>query len=121
MDEPIFPSEDTHISRRFLAHWIDGVVVTLIFVVLLALFLALESAGGLLAAVLATLFAFVALGGHLRWFVRQESRDGFTVGKRAFGIRVVTAELGVPTRVSCGGAAFPWWSTTPTSSRSSGS
>ncbi len=104
-DRPVFPAEATHVSgRRFLAHLLDGVLVMVIFVAALVPILILEAVtgDGVLAAVITGVFAALAIlwlfVGHLAWFVWQESKDGFTLGKRTAGIRVVTADGSVPSR-----------------------
>ncbi len=96
-DGPVFPAEATHVSgRRFLAHLFDSVLVTVIFVAALVPVLILDAVvgDGVLSTVITGVFAVLAvlwlLAGHLAWFVWQESKDGFTIGKRAAGIRVVT-------------------------------
>ena len=107
-DSPVFGEEATHISgRRFLAHAIDGVMVVVIAIGIAVPALIIESAAGegtagSVATALSTAL-LVAAGrwlflGHLAWYVRQEGKDGFTLGKRATGIRVATADGGIPSR-----------------------
>lgn len=96
-----FPVEATRVSgRRLIAHVIDLVLVGLVFMGVIAVGLVLGAVGGTVGGVvnivlLVAGFAWL-IAGHLAWFVRQERRAGQTVGKRATGIRVVTADGRVP-------------------------
>jgi uncharacterized RDD family membrane protein YckC len=89
--DPAFSVQRTRVSgRRFLAHLIDGVVMTaLLIVTLIPALLVAE-------AVVLAVFAFWLLPGHVLYYVLLQRRHGRTPGKRATGLRVVDAAGNVP-------------------------
>jgi uncharacterized RDD family membrane protein YckC len=89
--EPVFPQEATRVSgRRFIAHLADGVVATLLFVVL-AIPAAVVS-----DAMLAIVLALYLTVGQVAYFVLLQRGSGRTPGKRLVRIRVVDASGATP-------------------------
>jgi uncharacterized RDD family membrane protein YckC len=89
--EPAFPSDATRVSvRRFIAHLADGVLATLLFVVL-AIPAAIVS-----DVVLAIVIALYFTVGQVVYFVLLQRDSGRTPGKRLVGIRVVDASGATP-------------------------
>jgi uncharacterized RDD family membrane protein YckC len=96
MVQPAFAREMTRVSgRRYWAHFVDGVLLTVILVLLLIPAAATNS-GGLIVAVIVSWFTV----GHVAYFVLLARRDGRTPGKRVAGLRVVTADGNVPTQAA---------------------
>jgi uncharacterized RDD family membrane protein YckC len=88
-----FTAEATHVSgRRLLAHVVDNVVYTVIFIA--ALIPAAIISDVLLVIVL---IAGVTVG-QVAYFVLTQRGDGRSPGKRAAGIRVVDPRGGVPSQ-----------------------
>ena len=78
-------------GRRLIAHFVDGVIYTLIFVVLLLL-------AGATSDLLLTIVIVLGLTVlHVAYFVVLQRRDGRSPGKRVVGLRVVDAAGQVPT------------------------
>ena len=78
----MFPQEATRVSgRRFVAHLVDGVLITLIFVVLIIPGAILFD---LLLAIELVLFLTV---GQIAYYVLTQRRTGRSPGKRLVGIR----------------------------------
>jgi uncharacterized RDD family membrane protein YckC len=89
--QPSFPPEATRVSfRRFVAHLADGVVATLIFVVI-AIPAAIVS--DVLLAIVLVLFITV---GQVAYFVLTQRGSGKSPGKHLVGIRVVDAGGATP-------------------------
>lgn len=87
-----FKASATWVSgRRLIAHWIDSLLLTVIFVVLFVI-ASLTSSGA--AAAIAIGLAFLS---QLPYFVLTERRDGRSPGKRMMGIRVVDSHGNTPT------------------------
>jgi uncharacterized RDD family membrane protein YckC len=98
------PAEATHVSgRRFVAHIVDGVVGLVVIVA--ASFvggIALGVIGGDVGSAVAVLvlvagIAFALVG----YYVVTQRRNGKTIGKALCGIRVITADGGVPSTGAC--------------------
>ncbi len=88
---PPFPPEATHVSgRRLLAHFVDGIVFTLLMVVV---FVPAAIISDVLLAVVLLLGLTV---GHIAYFVVTQRRDGRSPGTRLAGIRVVDERGDVP-------------------------
>ena len=89
--EPSFPAEETRVSfRRYVAHLADGVIATLMFLVV-AIPAAIVS-----DVLLAIAFVLYITVGQVAYFVLLQKRDGKSPGKRMVGIRVVDAGGAVP-------------------------
>jgi uncharacterized RDD family membrane protein YckC len=75
------------VGRRFLAHFLDGIVLAVIeSIIILLLTLALGNTQKIaIGGTLAALIAFV-------YFVAMEATRGATLGKMALGIRVVKVD-----------------------------
>jgi uncharacterized RDD family membrane protein YckC len=96
MSDLVFDQEATRVSgRRFWAHFVDGVLLTIILVVLLIPATATGS-NTLTALVLVAWFTVV----QVAYYVLLARKDGRTPGKRLAGIRVVTADGKVPTQAA---------------------
>jgi uncharacterized RDD family membrane protein YckC len=96
MSDLVFDQEATRVSgRRFWAHFVDGVLLTIILVVLLIPATAVSS-NALTALVLVAWFTVV----HVAYYALLARKDGRTPGKRVAGIRVVTADGKVPTQAA---------------------
>jgi uncharacterized RDD family membrane protein YckC len=88
---PTFRSDATHVSgRRYLAHLVDGVVLTVILIVVLIP--AALIADVLIVVVLVLWFTV----GHVAYFVLTQRRHGQSPGKRFNGLRVVDARGSTP-------------------------
>ena len=87
---------DTHVSaRRYVAHFVDGTIFTVLFLVAILLVGSLpnSTAGDVL------LWATLVLGftvGQVAYYVLTQRRHGRTPGKRLAGIRVVDRHGNVP-------------------------
>jgi uncharacterized RDD family membrane protein YckC len=97
MIETAAPSRDlTRVSgRRYVAHFVDGVLFTIMFLLAIVVVGLLPS--GTLGDVL--LWATLVLGftvGQVAYYVLTQRRDGQTPGKRLVGIRVVDERGAVP-------------------------
>jgi uncharacterized RDD family membrane protein YckC len=89
--EPTFPPEATRVSvRRYIAHFADGVLVTLLFIVL-AVPAAIVS-----DAALAIVFVLWLTVGQVVYFVLVQRGSGRSPGKRLVGLRVVDARGETP-------------------------
>jgi hypothetical protein len=61
-DRPLFRAEATHVSgRRLIAHWIDGVLVGLVFAAVLVVGLLLQSVGNAASGVIHTAVTVLTL------------------------------------------------------------
>lgn len=86
-----FDLTQTRVSgRRYAAHLIDGIVLTLVAIV------PLVAAAAISNAAIAVTFAFFLIPGPVLYYVLTERRSGRSPGKYAVGIRVVTASGEVP-------------------------
>jgi uncharacterized RDD family membrane protein YckC len=88
---------DTHVSgRRYVAHFLDGTLFAVLFVVVLLL------AGGVLPdgdasdAIFAAVMVLGFTVGQVAYYVLTQRRHGRTPGKRLAGIRVVDRHGEVP-------------------------
>ena len=106
-----FESSRTHVSvRRYLAHFIDGLLYT---VALIALILVAALVGGdLIGGTVGTVIyvAAIVLGltvGHAWFLVILHGSSGRSPGKRAAGIRVVDAQGNVPSRAAMWKRSIP--------------
>jgi uncharacterized RDD family membrane protein YckC len=96
MRRPVFGQEATRVSgRRFWAHVVDGVLLTVVLVLVLAPVAATNSS---VLTVLVFLAWFTV--GHVAYFVLLARNDGRTPGKRVLGIRIVTGDGGVPSQAA---------------------
>jgi uncharacterized RDD family membrane protein YckC len=83
---PAFPPEATRVSfRRFIAHLADGVVLTLLFIVVAI------PAGIISDVLLGIVFLVYFTVGQVVYFVLVQRGSGKSPGKRVVGIRVVDA------------------------------
>jgi len=88
---PVFAEEATRVSaRRYIAHLADGVVATLLFLVV-AIPAAIVS-----DALLGIVFLLFITVGQVAYFVLFQRGSGKSPGKRLVGIRVVDAAGAVP-------------------------
>jgi uncharacterized RDD family membrane protein YckC len=97
---PAVSEEATRVSgRRFVAHFVDGLlysVVALVAVIaLIALVAALGESTAVMVAYVAGLVAILTVG-HVWFLVLLHKGDGQSPGKRVAGIKVVDAEGRVP-------------------------
>src|SRR5689334_261873 len=89
-DAPVFPEEATRVSgRRFLAHFVDGVLLSLSIFLLIPFGLISDA----LFAISILLWLTV---GHVAYFVLTQRGDGQSPGKQMAGIKVVDASGAVP-------------------------
>jgi uncharacterized RDD family membrane protein YckC len=89
---PVFSAERTRVSgRRFVAHLVDGLLYTVVFVVLIL------AAGATNDVILVVTFVLGLTVLHVAYFVVLQRRNGRTPGKALVGIRVVDASGQVPT------------------------
>jgi uncharacterized RDD family membrane protein YckC len=90
---PPFTPEQTHVSvRRFLAHLVDGIVYTVLWIIAL-----------IPAAIISDILLVVVLVGgltvgHVAYFVLTQRGDGRSPGKGMMGIRVVDEHGAVPSQ-----------------------
>lgn len=90
--EPTFPQDATRVSgRRLIAHYVDGILMTLVFVVLI-IPAALWS-----DVLLAIEFVLLFTVGQVAYYVLVHRGTGRSPGKRLVGIRVVDAHNRPPT------------------------
>jgi len=95
------PPEATRVSGwRFVAHFTDGVLFAVMFVIVVLLAGVVLGAlpEGVVADVLMGVVIFGGLtAGQVAYYVLTQRRTGQSPGKRLAGIRVVDASGGVPT------------------------
>ena len=87
---------DTRVSgRRYVAHFVDGVLFAILFLIAILLVGALpdSTAGDVLLG--ATLVLGLTVG-QVAYYVLTQRRNGHTPGKRLVGIRVVDRHGAVP-------------------------
>jgi uncharacterized RDD family membrane protein YckC len=88
---PAFPPQATRVSgRRYVAHFVDGILYTILFLVLLLTVGQISDAMFVATAVLGLTVL------HVAYFVVTERRKGRSPGKALVGIRVVDAAGAVP-------------------------
>jgi uncharacterized RDD family membrane protein YckC len=88
--------EVTRVSgRRFVAHFVDGVLFSVLFVIAILLVPILPS-GTVADVVLGVVLVGGLTIGHVAYFVLLQKRRGRTPGKRLVGIRVVDAAGATP-------------------------
>jgi uncharacterized RDD family membrane protein YckC len=88
---PVFSASRTRVSgRRFVAHLVDGVLYTILFVLLILV------AGATNDVILALALVLGLTVLHVGYFVVLHRRTGRTPGKALVRIRVVDATGGVP-------------------------
>ena len=88
--------EATRVSgRRFVAHLVDGVLFSVLFVIALLVVAALPSGTAGDVALWVVLVGGLTVG-HVAYFVMQQKRGGRTLGKVLVGIRVVDADGATP-------------------------
>jgi uncharacterized RDD family membrane protein YckC len=75
-------------GRRFVAHFVDGILFAIAFVVVVLVF-ALLPEGPVVDALLIAVLALGLTVGHIWFLVLLHQRDGRSPGKRLVGIRVV--------------------------------
>jgi uncharacterized RDD family membrane protein YckC len=87
---PVSP-EATHVSgRRYLAHALDGVLITIALVVLIV------PAAIFSNTILAIVIVLWLVFGQFAYYVLTQRGSGRSPGKRAFGIRIVDEHGGTP-------------------------
>ena len=89
--QPTFPEEATRVSfRRFVAHFADGIVSTVLFLVIAI------PAGIISDVLLGLAFLLFVTVGQVAYFVLFQRGSGQSPGKRLVGIRVVDAGGATP-------------------------
>ena len=98
MSETHPPTPDsTRVSgRRFVAHFVDGVLFAVLFLVAL-LIVGLLPDSAVADVLLGATFVLGLTVGQVAYYVVTQRRKGRTPGKRLVGIRVVDADGAVPT------------------------
>lgn len=99
---PSIPEEATRVSgRRFLAHFVDGLIYSVVafvgIIALIAMVGVLGDSTVVMVLYIAGLAAIITVG-HVWFLVLLHGKDGRTPGKHAAGIRVVDAAGNPPTR-----------------------
>ena len=92
---PVTPEVTRVSGRRFVAHFVDGVLYSLLFIIALLVVAALPT-GTVGDVTLGVVLVGGLTVGHVAYFVVLQKRRGRTPGKRLVGIRVVDADGATP-------------------------
>jgi uncharacterized RDD family membrane protein YckC len=90
------PSETRVSGRRFVAHFVDGIIYAILFIVAILLVGALPE-GQVADVVLGATLVIGLTVGQVAYYVLTQRRSGRTPGKALARIRVVDRHGGVPT------------------------
>jgi uncharacterized RDD family membrane protein YckC len=88
---------DTHVSgRRYVAHFLDGTIFVVLFVIVVLVAGSVLPDGDTSDAIFAAVLVLGFTVGQVAYYVVTQRRNGHTPGKRLAGIRVVDRHGGVP-------------------------